>query len=274
MNDYISGNSITDKISTLQFFPLNYFNTYIKNFTSKNNLIYENINNTIEPLIFITKVEYLNDFYNKIVSSINTRFVLITHYGDKEAGLHTKILNHPLLIKWYGQNMRIISDKTLPIPIGLESCYFKRTNTSILKLHSNNPKKNLLYLNFSLHTNPNRRKIMNCLLEKGFIKNEKLDWDNYIKDLSTYKFCISPKGNGVDCHRTWECLYLGVIPIVEKSDHMNYFNDLPILFVDNYDIISVEYLNRVYDDFKSKTFNKEKMFLHYWNRKIGEHFEY
>ena len=51
MNDYISGNSITDKISNLQFFPLNYFNTYIKNFTSKNNLIYENINTLVDQYI-------------------------------------------------------------------------------------------------------------------------------------------------------------------------------------------------------------------------------
>ena len=61
-----------------------------------------------------------------------------------------------------------------------------------------------------------------------------------MEDLSKHKFCISPPGNGVDCHRTWECLYLGVIPIVEKSPHMSYFDDLPILFVDNYDNISVD----------------------------------
>ena len=123
-------------------------------------------NNKTSPLIFITKIENLDNFYNKIVKSLNTKFILITHYGDAEAGLHNTILNHPLLIKWYGQNMRIISDKTLPIPIGLENKYWNRTNIDIIKKHSNNVKIKLLYLNFSMHTNSNRSKIMNTLLKK------------------------------------------------------------------------------------------------------------
>ena len=273
VNNYISGDTILNDISLIQFFPIEYFNKYIKNFVANNNLItYKKNENKNSPLIFITKIEYLDNFYNQIVKSLNTKFVLITHYGDKEAGLHNKILKHPLLIKWYGQNMRIISDKTLPIPIGLENNYWKRTNIHIIEQHSSNSKIKLLYLNFSI-TNPNRSKIMNILLQNGFNKNKKLDWDYYIEDLSRHKFCISPKGNGIDCHRTWECLYLGVIPIVEKSPHMCYFHDLPILFVDSYNDISVQYLNQIYENFKHKSFNMDKLSLSYWNRKIREHFE-
>lgn len=272
MNYYISGDTITNDISTIQFFPINYFNTYINKFTTNNNLSKSMKDNKINPLIFITKIEYLENFYNEIVTSLNTKFVLITHYGDMEAGIHDKILHHPLLIKWYGQNMRIISDKTLPIPLGLENQYWKRTNILTIKKNYSNSKEKLLYLNFSLHTNPNRSKIMNILLQNGFNKNKKLDWDSYIEDLSRHKFCISPKGNGVDCHRTWECLYLGVIPIVEKSQHMSYFQDLPILFVDSYDNISIEYLNQIYKSFQQKSFNMDKLSLSYWNRKIMGHF--
>lgn len=272
MNYFISGDTITNNISTIQFFPNDYFDKFIKNFTENNNLIDSIENNKITPLIFITKIEYLDIFYNKIIKSLNTKFVLITHYGDKEAGLHNKILNHPLLIRWYGQNMSIISNKTIPIPIGLENKYWKRTNIDIIKKHSTKSKIKLLYINFSLTTNPNRNKIMNTLLQKGFAKNKVLEWNNYIEDLSSYKFCISPKGNGVDCHRTWECLYLGVIPIVEKSTHMSHFNDLPILFVDNYDDISVEYLDKIYKDFQNKTFNMEKLSISYWNKKINKEF--
>ena len=100
------------------------------------------------------------------------------------------------------------------------------------------------------------------------------EWVNYIEKLSRHKFCISPRGNGVDCHRIWECLYLGVIPIVEKSPHMSYFHDLPILFVDSYDVISIEYLNQIYNYFQHKSFNMEKLSLSYWNRKIMGHFKY
>ena len=281
MEDYVMKDSYTSEISTVQFFPSKYFNKYIKKFTSKNNLFSKNTSKTntkIRPLIFITKIEYLEDFYNQVMTSLNTKFVLMTHYGSMEASFHgyknfnhEKILNHPLLIKWYGINMSIISDKTSPIPLGLES---KRdTNIDVIKRFSNNLKKKLLYLNFSLHTYPDRPKVMDILLQNGFVKNEKLDWEKYMEDLSTHKFCISPRGSGFDCYRTWECLYLGVIPIIEKSIPMNYFQDLPILFVDNYDIISVEYLNEKYKEFQNKSFNMDKLSINYWRKKIRGHFE-
>ena len=148
MNYYISGDTITNDISTIQFFPINYFNTYINKFTTNNNLSKSMKDNKINPLIFITKIEYLEIFYNEIVTSLNTKFVLITHYGDMEAGIHDKILHHPLLIKWYGQNMRIISDKTLPIPLGLENQYWKRTNILTIKKIIVIQKKNYYILIF------------------------------------------------------------------------------------------------------------------------------
>ena len=37
-------------------------------------------------------------------------------------------------------------------------------------------------------------------------------WAQYRK----YRFGVSPRGNGLDCHRTWEMLYFGMIPIVES----------------------------------------------------------
>ena len=271
---FIQGDSITTYISTIQFFDSTYYEKYIKNFTKNNNIIDVKNPKSFDqnkPLIFITKIEYLNDFYDKIVKLINTKFVLITHYGDGEAGLNHKILNHPLLIKWYGQNMSIISDKTEGIPIGLENKYWERTKVEVINNYCKNSKNKLLYLNFSLNSNPNRSKIMDVLLKNGFTKNNKLPWSEYIKDMSNYKFSISPKGNGADCHRTWECLYLGVIPIVEKSKHISYFNDLPILFVDDYNCISIEYLNQVYKDFKLRKFNLDKLDLCYWDKKIKEH---
>ena len=273
MDYYISGDSITNQISTLHFFSIGYYKKYIQSFIPNNNLMLDTtINDKDTPLIFITRVDSLDSFYNKIIPSLTNKFILITHYGDIKAGFHDKILNHPLLIKWYGQNMSIISDKTSGIPIGLENRYWKRTDISVIKKHSNNSKESLLYLNFSLKTNPQRGKIMKNLLQKGFHKNNKLPWEDYIKDLSTHKFCISPNGNGVDCHRTWEALYLGVIPIVEKSIEMSYFNDLRILFVDSYDDISIDYLNQIYNDFQHKSFNMDKLSISYWERKIKEEF--
>jgi len=270
--DYICCNNYTDKISTHQFFPKNYYNKYIKKYINNENWIYLLEDNYSDLLIFMTKVELLEEFYNKIVLFLKKKFILITHYSDKYAGNFKKIIDHPMLIKWYGINMKIISDKTSAIPIGLESVHFGRTNFDVIKIHENNIKDKLLYLNFSLKTHRNRKNIMNNLLKKGFKQNEKKKWCDYIEDLSKHKFCISPRGNGVDCHRHWECLYLGVIPIIEKSPEMKDFEDLPILYVDNYNEINVDYLNQIYEEFQKKKFNMTKLNLKYWDMKIKRHF--
>ena len=53
---------------------------------------------------------------------------------------------------------------------------------------------------------------------------------------------------------------------------MNSYKELPILFVENYDIISIEYLNKKYDEFQNKTFDLEKLNLKYWKNKIRDDF--
>ena len=49
--------------------------------------------------------------------------------------------------------------------------------------------------------------------------------------LSYYKFAICPEGNGVDCHRIWECIYLGVVPIIIDSIQMSFFKYLHIYWI-------------------------------------------
>jgi hypothetical protein len=50
----------------------------------------------------------------------------------------------------------------------------------------------------------------------------------YRKKLSMSKFVISPPGNGIDCHRTWESMYFGAVPIV-REDFWPFGSELPVL---------------------------------------------
>ena len=271
---FITGETL-NKLFPISIYDRNYLNQFsnIKNYV--NEVIYVNENNynlthiLNNKNIFFTKIDWIDYFINIILPLIQKPFILVTHNGDQLSGIHNKILNHPLLIKWFGENMNIINDKTEGIPLGLENQMWNRTNFDIINQNISIQKKNLLYLNFSLHTNINREKIMHNLLKKGFLKNISLPWNEYMKDLSSYKFALSPQGNGVDCHRTWECLYLGVIPIVENSIPMSFFKELPILFVDNYDIITEDFLHEKYNEFSNKKFNLEKLNLIYWENKIN-----
>jgi len=73
----------------------------------------------------------------------------------------------------------------------------------------------------------------------------------YIRQ-SEFAFVISPHGNGLDCHRTWESLCIGCIPIVKSSVLDDLFEDLPVLIVKNWSDISQELLQNTVTEFNRK----------------------
>ena len=87
---------------------------------------------------------------------------------------------------------------------------------------------------------------------------------------SQYSFVISPHGNGLDCHRTWEALTLGCIPIVKKSNLDALYTDLPVLIVDNWSDINEQLLQNTLNEFKNKQFNYERLLLSYWVKLIND----
>ncbi|QIK78952.1 hypothetical protein G7077_08640 [Sphingomonas piscis] len=86
----------------------------------------------------------------------------------------------------------------------------------------------------------------------------------YLTEVMRHKFVASPEGFGIDCHRHWESLYLGAIPIVQRSRHMQAFADLPVLYTDDYSEITQAYLEDVYEDYSSRTFDFSRLYApHY-----------
>jgi putative cell wall-binding protein len=85
----------------------------------------------------------------------------------------------------------------------------------------------------------------------------------YLRELSTYKFCLCIRGNGIDTHRFWESLYLGVVPVIinnnttNSSNFVKYLKRLNIPFYeivnDNLDNICTKYTN---DFFNEKLYNE------------------
>ena len=50
-----------------------------------------------------------------------------------------------------------------------------------------------------------------------------------------YSFVLSPIGNGLDCHRTWEAIYLGCVPVVLCGSLSEEFtSNLPIFAVEDW----------------------------------------
>jgi hypothetical protein len=91
-------------------------------------------------------------------------------------------------------------------------------------------------------------------------------WKNQVK----YAFGVSPHGNGLDCHRTWEILCLGSIPIVKSSNLDSLFEDLPVLIVNEWSDVTIGLLIKTIEKFKKLKFNYRKLRLDYWVQMFKE----
>ena len=138
--------------------------------------------------------------------------------------------------------------------------------------------ENLVFSSFSINTDNirrgtekiNRKIIHNNLLKNGIL-NYKLDYQRFIFCLTKYKFVISPEGNGSDCHRHYEALLCGCIPIVEYNEKIvKKYEGLPILYTKDYSELTPGYLNMVYRRMIFQKYNFSKLMLSYFSENDRE----
>lgn len=225
-------------------------------------------------VIFVkTDWEYLETFFHHYHPRIHYPYILVTHNSDHGApGPCRSYLNEPKLLAWFAQNVEGEPHPKLhPIPIGIANRCWKHGNThlfsALLKYASNQDRPFLCYLNFEPATYPQERPyVWNLFANQPWcvVSRPTKEIAGFLKDLTRAKFVISPRGNGLDAHRTWEALLMGAIPIVRSSSLDPLFSDLPVLIVQDWEVISEAYLNEQYENIKSKPYNQAKLFSDYW----------
>ncbi len=93
---------------------------------------------------------------------------------------------------------------------------------------------------------------------------------NTWKNMTEYAFVLSPFGNGMDCHRTWEALLCGCIPIVRTSVFRELFDELPVLIVEKWEDVTLQLLKQTVYEFKLKyqqnAFQYERLHLSYYTK--------
>ena len=176
------------------------------------------------------------------------------------------IITNEKILRWYTQNYdgTIKNEKLLPYPIGfdLHSTWGIKNNFNLLfdqkiivtekinKLLSLRrdfvDKKDKVFCDVHLSesrkfNNERRRvkKILNNFDKMEFlysrISQEEV-WEKY----ASHKFVISTFGNGLDCHRTWEVLFLGGIVITKNSSLNPLYKNLPVVLVDDWDEVIID----------------------------------
>ena len=151
---------------------------------------------------------------------------LLFHNGDSfpEPSSIQKIANQ--FKKVYAVNWLGDAPNIAPIPIGLENEGYLLNGvlsdylSMVPKLKPWSSRDIQVLVCFSVHTNLNERSealYFARQIDGALIVDKPVTPRQYRELLSNSKFVISPPGNGIDCHRTWESMFLGAIPIVKKS---------------------------------------------------------
>lgn len=229
-------------------------------------------------------VEYgkLGRFASKYLPKIKHRFILITpncEFGtdNPQPGSFASLLASKKIAAWFVQNIdRPPSDRIIPIPIGLANQVWPHGQTSILApIAASAPspgsqeRDRFIYVNFSIGTNAKAR--LPCLNHfKQVIPEPSKLFCDYLTDLSHTLFVVSPPGNGLDCHRTWEALLMGCYPIVISSTLNPLYEDLPVVVVQNWEEATDEFLLKKQREFKNKSWCFEKLYAPYWFDKVRE----
>jgi hypothetical protein len=252
-------------------------------FRALTNNIYENKNKNISikcvkkhPIIFVES-SLLIEFFKNIHSKIENKYILISHNGDENIGKeYLKYIDDKLHL-WFAQNCTIEHNKIIPIPIGLEN-YYHYNHGRIENFHklinTNKRKIEKILYGFSIKTNPKERMKALSILEKSNY-TEKITKNynsyDYLKNMQKYIAIASPAGNGLDCHRTWESLYLGTMPIVNNSAMTRYFKSigLPLYIIDEYSELSEIDGTEFFKSVKKIQNNKSaSIWFDYWKNKI------
>lgn len=249
-------------------------------FRSIANHIYDEIT-TLDPakvsngdIIFIN-LSHVEAFFTKIHPYITARYILISHNHDYSApGAFRHMLDDDKLIAWFTQNADIIGHpKLIPIPIGLSNKHWNHSrehDKMILQTRSSLPsnieKKYLLYVNFNVHTCPPvRQPVYDFFIKLPFCSwHSNKPYKDYLYDLAQSKFVLSPHGNGLDCHRTWETLYMGSFALVKTSTLDPLYEGLPVVIVSDWSEVTPEFLENKYQEMNNKNYNYEKLYFDYW----------
>jgi len=211
----------------------------------------------------------LPQFLREALPRIKARFALLT--GDEDWSIpgsfagSAALLDSPKLVYWFSQNLDATAchPKLQVLPIGLdfhtisngprwghEQATPAEQEAELEALRQSMPptEQRLLSAHADFHFNKHKQQSFGDdrdSVQRALVGNpsvvfqaQKLKRIELWREKTRYAFVVSPHGNGLDCHRTWESLVLGNIVIVKCSSLDPLYEGLPVVIVDDWQHIT------------------------------------
>lgn len=219
----------------------------------------------------------VRSFIERVLPRLDHRFVLITHNSDHGIDAHfLPALGDARIVHWFAQNASLRHPHLTALPIGIANAQWPHGDLPALLAAANRVRERrrpVLYVNFDVRTNPAVRA---PLLQQ--LQRSPLAWcaaprpfAQYLEDMAGCRWVLSPPGNGVDCHRTWETLYLGATPIVLRSDAGAALHDgLPVVQLADLAAVDPSLLAAAEAGVAAAGGAWERLTMRYWRSRVAE----
>jgi len=234
-------------------------------------------------IVFVGQ-NYILEYLSTTHKRIQNKYILISHNSDSPIDKKVQLLLDDKIISLFSQNVDIEDPRIIPIPIGLENLhihingitsFYNKTIGRVINKKKN--KKSEVLYGFSTNTNPEERGLAKKYLKSypnASTPSRFIAPKRHLALLATYCFVASPPGNGIDCCRTWEALYVRTIPIVKDSITTRYFKSLglPLLIVKNWTELSNYDKKALRNKYNELTQNAkwDALYMDFWINKIEQ----
>ncbi len=231
--------------------------------------------NVEENDIIFVRNDFIEDFFINKHIQIKNKYILVSSNDDTNISREFEKYVDEKIIHWFTSALLFKNEKVGPIPLGLTNYHYNYLGRGKISALCKNKgdskfKKNKMCYGFAVApTAKERVALKQLLLKNNFADSIETRWQaDYYKKMSGYKFIICPDGRAIDAHRTWEALYLGVIPIVKTSVLVRYFKDMgmPLLVIEDWNELekySDDFLEKKYTELES-SFENPVIYMNYW----------
>ena len=209
---------------------------------------------------------HLVDQFKNLISEMrpNSIKILIVMESDNIQYAHQLVPILKIAKVIYSNNLVGKADDIFPLPLGLErQCY---RSAGVLKDFKKpfgldiSKRKIGFLVAWNDKTNVNRSKYRAQFRESknSLVINSRVSPQVVHKLMRKTLFVPSPAGNGLDCHRTWEAMYLGAVPVVLEKDFCGDAS-WPVLIVPSWDFLINKDISELKQLYKERSSGTEKV---------------